>query len=96
MTRKAFHFDFNEDADPVEELHRLRVARTRHFKTIDALVAHDRAHPVPTAREMIAELEAEIAEKKARKKLVSGASGKSKTDKTSPRQRKLLKRLVHA
>lgn len=96
MTRKNFHFDFNEDADPVEELHRLRVARTKHFKTIDALVAHDRAHPLPTAREMIAELEAEIAEKKARKKAISGTSRRCKADKMSSRQRKAVKRLTHA
>ena len=31
---KDFHFDFNEDADPVDELHRLRVATTRRFKTM--------------------------------------------------------------
>ena len=65
MPRKDFHFDFNEDADPVEELHRLRVAKTKHFKTLDALMEHYRS--VPTTDEIIARLEARIAEKKGAK-----------------------------
>jgi uncharacterized protein (UPF0276 family) len=64
MANKTFHFDFNEDAEPVEELHRLRVATTKHFKTIEAIVEYDRT--LPTAKEMIAELKAEIAVRKER------------------------------
>ena len=64
MAHKKFHFDFDEDAEPVEELHRLRVATTRHFKTIEAIVEYDRT--LPTAKEMIAELKAEIVAKKAK------------------------------
>ncbi len=73
MTRKNFHFDFNEEAEPVEELHRLRVAATGHFKTIEAIVEYDRT--LPTAKEMIAELKAEIAAKKAK-------TARSRTPKT--------------
>jgi len=61
---KEFHFNFNEDADPVDELHRLRVAMGRHFKTMDAYVENLRK--TPTAKEILARLDAEIAEKKAK------------------------------
>jgi len=61
---KNFHFDFNEDADPVDELHRLRVATSRHFKTMKARLEDLRK--TPTAQEMLARLDAEIAEKKAK------------------------------
>ena len=61
---KDFHFDFNEDANPVDELHRLRVATSRHFKTMKARQEDLRA--TPTAQEILARLDAEIAEKKAR------------------------------
>ena len=61
---KDFHFDFNEDADPVDELHRLRVATTRRFKTMKEHLEYLRA--TPTAQEMLAELDAEIARKKAK------------------------------
>jgi hypothetical protein len=64
MTRKDFHFDFDEEADPVEELHRLRVATARHFKTRDALMEYYRS--TPPIEEIKARLETEIAEKKAR------------------------------
>ncbi len=65
MARKDFHFDFNEDADPVEELHRLRVAATKHFKTVDALLEYHRA--TPPVKDLIAELDEEIAKKKTRR-----------------------------
>ena len=61
---KDFHFDFNEDADPVDELHRLRVATAKHFKTMDAYVEYLRK--MPTAQEMLVELDAEIAKKRAK------------------------------
>jgi len=61
---KEFHFDFNEDADPVDELHRLRVAMGRHYKTMDAYM--ESLRKMPTAKEILARLDAEIAEKKAR------------------------------
>jgi hypothetical protein len=64
MTRKfPFKFDFNEDADPVDELHRLRVATTKHFKTLDALVEYYRS--TPSIKELIAEIDAEITGEKA-------------------------------
>ena len=66
MARKEFHFDFNEEADPVDELHRLRVATTKHFKTMQEHLAYLRA--TPTAEEFLAQLDAEIAEKKAKAK----------------------------
>ncbi len=90
MANKGFHFDFNEDADPVEELHRLRVATTKHFKTVEALVEYDRS--LPTAKEMIAELKAEIAAKKAR----ATHPRKAKSSKPPTRQRKTAKRLTPA
>ena len=64
MARKDFPFDFDEDADPVDEIHRLRVASTRHFKTTKDYLAYLRA--TPTAEEMIAELDAEIAKQEAK------------------------------
>ncbi len=63
MGNKEFHFDFNEDAEPVEELHRLRVATARHFKTIEAIVEYDRT--LPSAKEMIAELKGKIVGRNA-------------------------------
>lgn len=40
MPTKNFKFDFNEDAEPVAELHRYRAALSTHFKTVDALMEH--------------------------------------------------------
>ncbi len=57
MARKDFHFDFDEEADPVDELHRLRVAATKHFKTMKEHVEYLRA--TPTAEEFLARLDAE-------------------------------------
>ncbi len=92
MARKEFCFDFNEDAEPVEELHRLRVATTKHFKTIEAIVEYDRS--LPTAKEMIVELKAEIAAQKPR-----AASPRARKGKTASRpavRRKTANRpLVH-
>jgi len=104
MARKfPFKFDFNEDADPVDELHRLRVATAKHFKTLDAYMEYLRT--VPTAKEMIAELKAEIAEKKAKatpsRKVkatprTTAAPRKAVAARTPTRRQKTTKRLVHA
>lgn len=65
MARKfPFEFDFDEDADPVEELHRLRIASTKHFKTLEAMMEYHNS--LPTAKEMLEELREEIAENKAK------------------------------
>ncbi len=63
--KKEFHFDFNEDADPVEELHRLREATVRHFKTVDALIEYHLSE-VPPTEVILARLDREIAAKRAR------------------------------
>ncbi len=91
MARKfPFKFDFNEDADPVEELHRLRVATAQHFKTLDAIMEYHGA--APTAREMIAELHAEIAENRTN----AASSSQAKIAKKSAVRRKTAKRPVKA
>ncbi len=90
MNRKDFHFDFDEDAEPVEELHRLRVATTKHFKTLDALMEYHNS--VPPIEEIRARLEKEIAEKKAK----AATPQRIKAAKKPTRQRKTAKRLVHA
>ena len=64
MAHKDFRFDFNEDADPVDELHRLRAAKTKHSKTMSAYMEYLRA--TPTVKELIAELDGEIAKKGAK------------------------------
>ena len=64
MPHKDFHFDFNEDADPVDELHRLRVATTKRFKTMREHLEYLRA--TPTAEEFLARVDAEIAEEKTK------------------------------
>ncbi len=64
MARKRFYFDFNEDAEPCEELHRLRVAMLEHFKTVEAFGEYLRS--TPTAKEILAQWDAE--EKKAKPK----------------------------
>lgn len=63
--KRPFKFEFNEDAEPVEELHRLRAATAKHFKTIDAIVEYHRS--TPPIKEIIAELDEEIKAKTARK-----------------------------
>lgn len=42
MKTKRFKFDFNENADPVSELHRYRVALSKRFKTTEALINYYR------------------------------------------------------
>ncbi len=64
MKRKDdFHFDFNEDAEPVAELHRMRAAMAKRFKTTQALCEYFRS--TPSLKELIAELQSEIDEEKA-------------------------------
>ncbi len=90
MARKfPFKFDFDEDADPVEELHRLRVATMKHFKTLDAIMEYHRT--MPTAKKMLAELEEEIAENKAK----AARSQKAGKTKTPAARRKTAKRLTY-
>ncbi len=76
MARKEFQFDFNEDADPVDELHRLRVAMTKHFKTMEALMEY--IHSAPTAEEFLAQTapEAQKPKPKARTKAPAGTRAK--------------------
>lgn len=90
MTRKDFHFNFNEDADPVEELHRLRVATTKHFKTLDAIMEYHRT--APSIEEIKARLEAEIAKKQTE----PTTSRTPKTLKKPTGRQKVAKRLTHA
>ncbi|MDR2981538.1 MAG: hypothetical protein LBV12_04735 [Puniceicoccales bacterium] len=90
MIRKDFSFDLDEDAEPVEELHRLRRATTKHFKTMDAYMKY--LHDTPSIQEMIAELDAEIAKKEVK----SPASRKVKTAQKSTGKRKAARRLTHA
>lgn len=99
---RPFTFDFNEDAEPVAELHRLRMATMRHFKTLEAVVEYHNS--CPPVEEIRARLKKEIAEKnakeakarasgtakKAPKKTAAGASGKA------PARRKPAKRLTPA
>ena len=98
MARKEFHFDFNEDAEPVEELHRLRVAMAEHFKTMEALGDYIRS--TPSAKEILARWDAEEkAGKKAGKKKASSASTgrrRAKPASTPRRKRKPAARAVHA
>ncbi len=91
MTRKRpFKFDFNEDAEPVEELHRLRVAATKHFKTLDAILEYHRS--TPPIKELIAELDMEIAAKKAK----PARSRKTKSIGKPARRQKASKRPIPA
>ncbi len=90
MARKKFHFDFNEDAEPVEELHRYRAAVAEHFKTMEAIGEYIRS--APTAKEFLAKLDAE--EKKKQQKTAARRSAKPAA---KPRgQRKASKRPAHA
>jgi hypothetical protein len=91
MARKDFHFDFDEDADPVEELHRLRVATAKHFKTDEALLEY--YNSVPPIEEIRARLKAEIA---AQKVAGTDSPRKTKTAKKPAARKKTAKRLVHA
>ena len=94
--RRPFKFDFNEDADPVEELHRLRVATAKHFKTIEAIIDYHRS--TPSVEELIADLDREIAENKAKAEAKAARSRKGKAvKKTVPaKRRKTVKRLTPA
>ena len=94
--KRPFKFDFNEDADPVEELHRLRVATTKHFKTIEAIMEYHRS--TPSVEELIADLDREIAENKAKAEAKAARSRKAKgVKKAAPaRRRKAAKRLAPA
>ena len=66
MFKKPYHFDFDEDADPVEELHRLREAKFEYFKgDINAL--HEYYRSMPSVEELLAQRLKEVAEKKAKK-----------------------------
>ena len=57
-----FKFDFNEQAEPCEELHRMRVAQMKHFNTLEAYHAHLRK--MPSTEDILAELDRRIAAKK--------------------------------
>ena len=72
---KDFPFDFNEDADPVDELHRLRLASGRRFKTMKERLEYFRA--TPSVQEILAEVDAEIARKKAKAAAKATPSRKS-------------------
>lgn len=86
MVRKfPLEFDFNEDTDPVEELHRLRVATTKHFKTLDAIIEYHRS--APSIQEIKARLETGVAQKNA--KAIS--SPKIRASKRPIRRRKTTK-----
>ncbi len=97
MKRKDdFHFDFNEDAEPVAELHRLRMAMTKHFKTNQE--HWDYIWSTPPIEELIAEVKAEIAQKNAeaarkeakaaKRKAAPSASRKATSKKKTPARRK--------
>ncbi|MDR1745406.1 MAG: hypothetical protein LBS30_06610 [Planctomycetota bacterium] len=100
MKRKDdFHFDFNEDAEPVEELHRMRVAMAKHFKTTKALA--DYLWSTPSQQELIARLQAEDDRKKtktkaAKKELKSAKPKKIASRKKAPARRKSAKSPTHA
>ncbi len=68
MSSKKFEFDFNENAEPVAELHRMRATMAEHFKTPEALFAYYRSLP-QTSEGWRAELD-------ARKKTARGKTGK--------------------
>lgn len=89
MTCKEFHFDFNEDADPIEELHRLRVAATKHFKTMKATLKF--LNSVPTAEEFLAKLDPK--EQKQTPRITELRN--TKNIRSSVKQRKSAKRLAH-
>ncbi len=96
MARKfPFEFDFNEDADPVEELHRLREASMKHFKTLDALMEYHRT--MPTHKEFAADVAEEIADAKekeaaeARKEAVEARRIANAEKKESAKQTKTAK-----
>ncbi len=91
-----FAFDFDEDADPVEELHRLRVASMKHFKTLDAVMEYHRS--LPPIKELLAEIREEIAEEKAKAEAEAAPKRKPKAvKKPAPaRRRKAEKRLTTA
>lgn len=91
MARKDFHFDFNEDADPVEELHRLRAATAKHFKTVDALVEYHNS--VPPAEEIKTRLKAEITLREA--EAMTTRSRKNNSAVKTAGQRKRDNRLAH-
>lgn len=90
MAHKEFRFDFNEDADPVEELHRLRVAATKHLKTMKATLKF--LHSVPTAEEFLAKSDA-----KGRKQTPQTTQfRKSKNTRNPAMRRKTAKRTARA
>ncbi len=79
MARKKFRFDFNEDAEPVEELHRRRVAMMEHFKTIEAIGGYLRTVPAP--EELLAQpaaAEGKTSLKAVRRKAKSSAKPRGK------------------
>ena len=90
MARKEFHFDFNEDAEPVEELHRYRIAVAEHFKTMESIGEYIRS--TPTVKEILAQWDAE--EKKTLSKAPARRSAKSAAKPLG--KRKTAARAVHA
>jgi hypothetical protein len=90
MARKKFHFDFDEEAEPVDELHRYRVALMEHFKTLEAVMEY--IDSAPTAEEFLAKLDAE--EEKKRRKTVGRR--KAATAAKSRGKRKSAGQTVHA
>lgn len=89
MARKKFHFDFNEDAEPVEELHRFRAAVADHFKTVEAI--REYINSAPTAEEFLARLDTK--EKQTAPKTVKRRARPAGMRRG---RRKTAKRLVHA
>lgn len=95
MARKfPFGFEFDEDADPVDELHRLREASIKHFKTLKAIVEYHST--LPTPKEMLAEVEEELAGKRAKTKAARARKVKPVRMSAPDRPRKTAKRLTHA
>ncbi len=91
MARRKFHFDFNEDAEPVEELHRFRAAVAEHFKTLEAVMEY--IHSAPTAEEFLAQCEDEKKKKALQK---TAARRRAKPAAKPQGKRKPVARAVHA
>lgn len=96
MARKfPFEFDFDEDADPVEELHRLRVASTKHFKTLEAMMEYHNS--LPPIKELLAEIQEEIAEDKAKAaRALKPKAGKAERTAKTTKAAKAGKAAAHA
>ena len=83
--RKMFDFDFNEDAEPVSEIHRMRRAFAKRFKTREEQKAYYDA--VPSVAEMIAGLDEEIAAEKRQAKKTAAKPSRRITSASKPRRR---------